>query len=282
MKNQKGFMQVLIIGLVLLILIAGISIAVYKLRFENKVDVAKNYSCKTNSNCVLTDTVNAPCGACDSSSPSYQCVSPQKAKELQEARERVRWKVLCAPCEPQKTIFRCECVWEETLPSNGTCKKTNECTKDEDCGNNSFKCIENKCAREDETANWKTYTNQKTSYSIKYPNDFKLEENAGEPVIYKGEKLVTSPGSPVDPYPPLSLSILNRGKDCGDCNGFQLENVTVAGYRAVKAITPSSTEDIWVYSPNNDKVVRIIYGWKNLTKDEQNTLEKILSTFKFL
>lgn len=60
----------------------------------------------------------------------------------------------------------------------------------------------------DETLNWKTYTNTKYGYSVKYPDDFEVDELTGLTVIYKGEKFVPSPNSPLDPYGPLSFSNL--------------------------------------------------------------------------
>src|SRR3989344_6214609 len=50
----------------------------------------------------------------------------------------------------------------------------------------------------DETANWETYKNTERGYSIKYPNDFKVDKLNSTVVLYKGEKLDVE-GS-ADPY----------------------------------------------------------------------------------
>lgn len=139
---------------------------------------------------------------------------------------------------------------------------------------------------ENETANWQTYKNMNFGISIKYPNDFKfdefeLDEFAWHVTFYKGEKLKILPGSPIDPYP-IGLTIYNRGKDCGDCFTFDLQNIRIAGYRAVRAITNNPlTDDVWIYSTDETKVVRISYGAHN--KEDKMKYDiifnQILSTF---
>jgi len=137
----------------------------------------------------------------------------------------------------------------------------------------------------DETANWKSYIrNKEIKFSIKYPDDFKVDELPGAVVIYKGVKLILPPNSPIDPYP-ISLGILDRGGDCGDCSGFQLKEINVAGYYAVEAIHENTlSRDIWIYSPDRKKVVRVGYGAHDQKDVQENKLifEKMLSTFKFL
>lgn len=127
----------------------------------------------------------------------------------------------------------------------------------------------------DQTATWKTYTNDNLSFSIKHPAEYKLDETNGSVVIYKGEKLKTQQHSPIDPYPiNTTLSILDRGSDCGDCSVFKLEEIKIAGYRAQKVLDIKNFNDIYLYNNDNNKVFRIGYGF-------DPELDMILSTFKF-
>jgi hypothetical protein len=135
---------------------------------------------------------------------------------------------------------------------------------------------------QDKTANWKIYSNEKYGFEIKYPDDFKIDEFPGEVVFYKGEKLTIPPGSVLDPYP-IALVIYNRGKDCGDCSVFTLENITIAGYHAVKAITNNQLTDyLWITGERN--TVRINYGAHDKEDKVKSdvTFNQMLSTFKFI
>jgi len=135
---------------------------------------------------------------------------------------------------------------------------------------------------QDETINWKTYKNEKYGFEIKYPDNFKIDEFPGEVIFYKGEKLTTPPGSVLDPYP-IALVIYNRGKDCGDCSVFTLENITIAGYHAVKAITNNQLTDyLWI--TGESKAVRINYGAHDKEDKVKSdvTFNQMLSTFKFI
>src|SRR3989344_3279113 len=61
----------------------------------------------------------------------------------------------------------------------------------------------------DEIAGWKIYTNKELGFSIKHPPYFKVDGPQDAPVIYNGVKIITLPGSSIDPYP-TSLGFLSR------------------------------------------------------------------------
>lgn len=99
-------------------------------------------TCTTDTDCVLAYTGKNACAPCDYSDSDYQCVSPEKAKKLQQ--EALDRGVKCKLCGLSPLLFRCIC-------KNNICIKTAECTKDQDCVTKSFnegqyKCINNKCS----------------------------------------------------------------------------------------------------------------------------------------
>ncbi len=151
----------------------------------------------------------------------------------------------------------------------------------------------------DDAASWKTYTNDKIGFSIKFPKDWKLDENNF--VIYKGEKIETE--SPVDPYY-AALAIYESSEttaqeacdryDCGyqklqPNSKFKIESVKTNNIAGLKVTTSDLNGSYYLAS--NGKVTRIHYGVitkrdQTLTEEEHKrnfeTLEKIISTFQFL
>jgi len=148
-------------------------------------------------------------------------------------------------------------------------------------------------------ADWKTYRNETMKFEIKYPPDWKVDEIENQLnrkketiMIYTGEKIATIPGSPISPYTKtIGISILERGKTCGDCNIYlpkELQETKINGYRAVGTIYNTySNSMFWVYSTNKDHVILIGFGnplIKTGERDKQTErlFKMILSTFRFL
>jgi|GEM_PF-4673618 len=99
-------------------------------------------SCSQDTDCVLAYTGEDACAPCDFSDQSYQCVSSEKAKKLEEDRIKKYGQVLCKPCYPSPLLFKCIC-------KENSCFKTASCKKDDDCYSEAFeelyKCKESKC-----------------------------------------------------------------------------------------------------------------------------------------
>jgi len=180
---RRGFTQIILIGAVAAI-IALIIVGFFLYQrglFNSFIPGAEIFptpaptepaGCQKDSNCILAYTGENPCGLCDFSDPSYQCVSPQKAKELEEQRIKKHGQIACAPCELPQLLFNCAC-------KDNICLKTAECKKNEDCIQDSYKCIEGKCtfSSADKTADWRTYTDTKFGIEFKHPNNWKVEED---------------------------------------------------------------------------------------------------------
>ena len=135
-------------------------------------------------------------------------------------------------------------------------------------------------------ADWKTYRSEQMKFEIKYPPDWKVDEQEGDVVIYKGEKLVLPSGSPIDPYGrSLNLTILEGGKNC--CHMFsahELKEITINGYYAIQTVYRRS--GFWVFSHDRSHILKVGYYIPDLDNPKDRKSEGIftviLSTFKFL
>jgi len=139
----------------------------------------------------------------------------------------------------------------------------------------------------DPTANWKTYTNQKYEFQIKYPEAVKIEESDDyidftiEPV---GPMNVGGGISVrikiLDNSKRISLNEVHKdivGYDCNTEYGGKCENVTFNEYSALKATDfINLSDDLAFYIPK-DKRVYVIS-----TQEDQTLPNQILSTFQFL
>jgi len=153
---------------------------------------------------------------------------------------------------------------------------------------------------EDKTKDWKTYTNEDLQYTIKHPNDLKLDELEGVTIFYR-EKIETPSNSPIDPYIG-GFTIYDRsaaGKSareacevelCANLSSpeWSLKEININNSVGVKL---TSTRPFWAnyyLAPvDGTRIVRVILGAeptqdKLRMRNDFELLESILSTFQFL
>lgn len=142
---------------------------------------------------------------------------------------------------------------------------------------------------DDETANWKTYTNKEFHYSIKYPElvtvngskdytDFIIEPvakmNVGGGVSIRIKIIDNSKGI-------TSMAQIHKdnlfGYECDTENGGKCENVILNGYNALKVTDFINIQDDLAFYIPKDKRVYIISTQKDKLLPNQ-----IIATFKIL
>lgn len=157
-------------------------------------------------------------------------------------------------------------------------------------------CSEMQCSEDDETSNWKLYTNNKMGYSIKYPadqfvvcgesnSDFYLDEGTSQDVCTAGEGAAF-------------IGITDKLEGTGDiktssvpeCYSIYKESITLAGAPAVKysKIIKKDTGNCQMSSAygRNEKHIIIdnpitLNIFYNVAQDEV-LKNKIISTFEFI
>ncbi len=158
---------------------------------------------------------------------------------------------------------------------------------------------------QDETTNWNTYTNSEQGFEIKYPSEFRPDENSDYPnsgdviVAFRrpsyGDWTFSVAGAYRDSQSGISQTFLEAVKNYPfrDENNFQEKMISVAGKSAQEFSFidkhDRNIEKVSVYIPKNDGGYFYI-DWKaseDISADQkvQNTKEQfyaILSTFKFL
>lgn len=133
----------------------------------------------------------------------------------------------------------------------------------------------------DPTADWKTYTNTSSNYSIKYPSNWKIEnQSAGSmgTIVPDARYIQIGYGNAVSGVlgieelqiiPPSEEANLNSTKVVGNltlrCNG---------------QFTSDTKTWCWIKVPNMDKYLNI-QVFKNTNEEMNGLLDQILSTFKF-
>lgn len=152
----------------------------------------------------------------------------------------------------------------------------------------------------DETANWKTYTNDKLKLSFKYPELYKqniISEprngvyltrdtaytagggQAGSDVLKKGAVISFTP------WPAKSLAEKDLKSQFGD--GIKINQITVNQKQGVEVILPNNQTDKHIYLQKDNGVLEVSLGvgFENNSSENQkytSDFNQILSTFKFL
>ena len=161
---------------------------------------------------------------------------------------------------------------------------------------------------QEDTGNWKTYTNNKYGYSVKYPPNIFIEENlacnendAGFALFKKKDRGTYLCGSDERYYFSISVLNIDYSNDLssylgsyGDCYESKKENIVVDNITAEKFTTQfksgnkkcvdsdkvsTSSKDVSIYITFNNKVYNI--RWQVIDTDE-SLYDQILQTFKFL
>jgi len=142
----------------------------------------------------------------------------------------------------------------------------------------------------DETANWKTYTDNERGFLLKYPPDWdNAFDYCSTPVNANSNELSANCIKTVI----FTSDIPSENADLGrDLVLTSTTNIKISGYNAKREIfslpddnTPD-TYQVWIYKNNKPFILWLSYIGVNTSKKQAdafvNILNKILSTFKFL
>lgn len=159
-------------------------------------------------------------------------------------------------------------------------------------------------AKKDESASWKNYSNSDIGFSIRFPQNFKVDEATGYSIIYNGIKLNLGP--PNDNYPTGIAVYTRNGKSgreacfaevCQNTSNpsvgknYSIQDIKINNATGVKLTNTLSPLQADYYLGNMFKVVRISFGTFKTSTDSRSDaqlkedfalLESIIQTFKFL
>ena len=141
----------------------------------------------------------------------------------------------------------------------------------------------------DETANWKTYTNQRYKFSFKYPPPWELAPDIKD--AYPEENVIVL----LDNYNEITISIRENITDtkeaegivCGppQCGGYKFEDTKIGNLIVRKpeaAALEKAEYGYAVYLLNDNTLYAFFLNTDKSTQDRDiKTLDQILSTFKF-
>lgn len=242
--------------LILAVLLGGITLWQYSgMQKEqqiplSEINISEKKECSRENDCILRDTiVNAPCSPCDISSSEYQCVSKEEAQKIQEEQSEKYGTSPCSPCPP------------------------------EEISDKSFKCLceENKCVKvEDETADWKTYTNEVYGFEVKYPESLLLYNTFISSVEYNsdGKNYI---GVRLGPFNNgCSLNIFKSNKK-ENINPFDETDVSVTMMQYVASAIKQIETDNNIYHLGMSVISHAVSP-----EECKSLFDKILPTFKFL
>lgn len=136
----------------------------------------------------------------------------------------------------------------------------------------------------DETKNWKAYQNYRGQFTLKYPPNWKVEEDVnyiGPEVpnyifIYK-EKVEFMPGISIYIVPKTTVEDWFKGND--NLVSARINKIKVGNSEALEVLDiPGALEQKWVFLDKNDKTYIFFAAGLN---NEITILDQILSTLKF-
>ncbi len=149
-------------------------------------------------------------------------------------------------------------------------------------------------AKIDETANWKTYTSQKNSFSLKYPSGMEIEEKSDNytafilagPTQKKQTELYDGIGLFIIKGTLQGRSLKNFVEAEAKQAGEMVKPITTTYISSYEAYTYTSRglgEHTYIYIANNGTYWEIINSTGDPThKGFQKTVDQILSTFRFI
>ncbi len=151
----------------------------------------------------------------------------------------------------------------------------------------SIKFIDQNAA---DTINWKTYTDIKNGYSIKYSNDWNEENPSGTEnpislILKKGMVIINFIIFPTDKKSLNEWLEFTKGKEGSSIDKVtdqtRLTIDTVEAERVIKENPQGSRGQITITMVNTGKVYQIIATFKDNKETVVKDLDQILSTFKF-
>lgn len=140
---------------------------------------------------------------------------------------------------------------------------------------------------QDETSEWKTYTNTQYGFELKYPNNYVLTEDKNRVSIKSSPDCILSEGM-VWPKNCFSYDLLIQNNEILiSGTGVSKTKINVAGYMGEK--TEDENQGMWTdliqttvqFSRNNKWYINYISFNLGNKIEAENLFDRILSTFKF-
>ncbi len=143
-------------------------------------------------------------------------------------------------------------------------------------------------ASQDQTAEWQTYRNEEYGFEIKYPPNYEAgvwpwpRSGSITPTGIDIHEISDSPSCVLSICLNACVSI-ERSPNYYLTQGYQRTEITIAGYPAVKLISPKGDEVIYLIVNKSNFFFPISYLTKGGEKNKCEALyNQILSTFKFI
>ena len=134
-------------------------------------------------------------------------------------------------------------------------------------------------------ANWKTYTNTKLGYSIKYPPDMTIDTSNNDAVDFHREGVGIGAGMGINGHG-MVIYYRTYGAETVESQSRPTERILINNYTAVRwTDNKTCKEDIWIPNPNKQNTIRISFTTcaekEPYDKTDFKLFNQILQTFKF-